>query len=520
MRRATSLVGWLVVVLVGAGILGLVYGFSITPRLESGQRVVDSLSPAFTDDAAQGDRAGINFLSTSVNTLDPIVTAQGGAAAEVPELVSFVSAKTGLPQEQVLATLQQKFPHTTALLQAVPLTSIDAEIPALVEFLAAALHTTPDDVLATLKQNFPGIHQAVTALPTVTKGWDAVPGTENLTRFDGTPVRTAPEVRDYFSADVIPVVEKNTTNMQQLRDDYPRVDAFPMILTVVGALALGVGVLMLLLSIITKRGRAIQATAWTAVFLVGAVVFGMVFAFGLFTRLAGGHYLVSDATPVFTDTRLAGDQASIKYVGSVIDMADPIVTADGGAAAEVPKLIAFVGDRTGLPDTKVLAVLQQRFPHTTALLQAIPLSAVTEELPQLVAFLGAALNLSPAEVGKALNTNFPHLAQAIAYLPTVTSGWNNVPGTKAGSQMNTAVGVRDYFAETVIPALAANQKDFQELNGHWPPLILVAPLLVAISVVVMLWSGIFFFAALGVGRWQTAPDTFQETKGRVPAHLG
>jgi hypothetical protein len=521
MRRATSLVGWLVVVLVGAGILGLVYGFKITPRLQAGQRVVDSLDPAFTAEAAAGDRAGINFLSTSVNTLDPIVTPRGGAASEVPKLVSFVSTQTGLSQEQVLATLQEKFPHTTALLQAIPLTSVNNEIPGLVKFLATTLNTTPDGVLAALKQNFPHIYQAVTTLPTVTKGWENVPGTGQLTRFDDvTAVRSLPQVRDYYSSDVIPVVENNTTNMKQLHDWYPRVDAFPMILTVVGALAFGLGLLMVVFSLVTRRGRGIRMVAWTAVFVVGAAVFGMVFAFGLFTRLGGGNQLLSDATPVFANGRIAADQASIAYVGAVVDMADPIVTPAGGASSEVPKLVSFVGDKAGLSDAEVLAALQENFPHTTALLQAIPLTSVTAELPELVSFLGTVLHLSPAQVGAALNANFPHLAQAIAYLPTVTNGWNNVPGTATGSQMHTAVGVKDYFAKTVIPALAANEEDFAELNGHWPPLILVAPLLFTIAAVVMLWSLGFLIATWGVGPWQTAPGVKESPAPKVPAHVG
>ena len=523
MRRATALIGWLVVVIVGAGVLGLVYGFSIPSRLQAGQRVVDSLTPAFTDDAAKGDRAGINFLSTSVNTLDPIVTPKGGAASEVPQLVSFVSTKTGLSQEQVLAALQQKFPHTTALLQAIPLTSVNDEIPGLVQFLATTLHTDQNGVLTALKQNFPGIYQSVTNLPTVTKGWDAVPGTDNLTRFNGAPVRTTSDVRDYYSSDVIPVVEKNTTNMAQLHDWSPKVDAFPMILTVVGALAFGLGLLMVVFSLATRRGRGVQMTAWVAVFLVGAVVFGMVFGFRLFVRLGGADDLLADATPVFTDARIAGDAATISYVGSVVDMADPIVTDAGGASSEVPKLVAFVSGKTGLTDTEVLGALKDKFPHTTALLLAIPLSSVTAELPQLVSFLGTALNLTPAQVGAALNTNFPHLAQAITYLPTVTSGWNAVPGTAASSPMHTAVGVKDYFAKTVVPALAANKADFTELNGHWPPLVLVAPLLFAISAVVMIWAGIFFFVALGLGRWRTGPGQYVPavgSGGRSAAHVG
>jgi hypothetical protein len=520
MRRATSLVGWLVVVLVGVGVLGLVYGFSLYPRLQAGQRVVDTLSPAFTPQAAAGDRAGIDFLSTSVNTLDPIVTANGGAAAEVPALITFVSGKTGLSQSQVLAALQQKFPHTTALLQTLPLTSVSDEVPGLVQFLATTLNTNQDTVLATLKRDFPATYQAITALPEVTKGWDAVPGTESLTRFSGQPVRSASQVRDYYSGDVVPVVERNTTNMARLHDWSPKIDFFPILLTVVGGLATGLGLLMVVFSVVTKRGRGIRMVAWTAVFAVGAIVFGLVFGLGLFARLGGGYHLVEDATPVFTQARIAGDQASIGFVSSVIDMADPIVTADGGAAAEVPKLVGLVSSKTGLTSTQVLDALRQKFPHTTALLQAIPLSAVSDELPGLVPFLSTALKVTPDAVNAALAANFPHLAQAITNLPKVTAGWKAVPGTQPGSQMHTAVGVRDYFGGTVVPALVQTRADFAELNGHWPPLNLVAPLLVAVGAVVMLWAVVFFYLSWRSGQGRATPGKYQAAGVKPPAHTG
>jgi hypothetical protein len=46
----------------------------------------------------------------------------------------------------------------------------------------------------------------------------------------------------------------------------------------------------------------------------------------------------------------------------------------------VPKLIAFVSQQTGLSQKAVVAALAKNFPHTLALLQAIPLSSVTAEL--------------------------------------------------------------------------------------------------------------------------------------------
>ena len=69
------------------------------------------------------------------------------------------------------------------------------------------------------------------------------------------------------------------------------------------------------------------------------------------------------------------------------------MAAHGGAAAEVPKLIAFVSQKTGLSQAAVVAALQKNFPHTTALLETIPLSSVTAELPGLLAFLEKTLHV-------------------------------------------------------------------------------------------------------------------------------
>ena len=41
------------------------------------------------------DPAGITIISRAADTLNPIVTPKGGAAAEVPKLVAFVSKQTG-----------------------------------------------------------------------------------------------------------------------------------------------------------------------------------------------------------------------------------------------------------------------------------------------------------------------------------------------------------------------------------------------------------------------------------------
>ena len=87
-----------VVVGVGVGVVALVLVLSLVPRVSNGQKLLDALRPANTAARVQGDRAGITMVSAIVDTEDPIMTPQGGAAAEVPKLIAFVSQKTGLSQ--------------------------------------------------------------------------------------------------------------------------------------------------------------------------------------------------------------------------------------------------------------------------------------------------------------------------------------------------------------------------------------------------------------------------------------
>src|SRR5581483_2816064 len=134
-----------------------------------------------------------------------IMTPAGGAAAEVPKLIAFVSEKTGLSQAAVLGLLQRNFPHTTALLQALPLSAVTAELPSVVKTLGAAALPL-----------IPRLGQTITAAPAVTAGWDNIPGTGGLTRFDGSAVHTAPQLATYLSKDVVPVLETQRANFAKL----------------------------------------------------------------------------------------------------------------------------------------------------------------------------------------------------------------------------------------------------------------------------------------------------------------
>lgn len=239
----------------------------------------------------------------------------------------------------------------------------------------------------------------------------------------------------------------------------------------------------------TTKLRSSQSRAWLVVALVGVIVVVLVLALGLFSRLGAGQDVLDEARPAFTEERVAGSRAGIRMVSQIVDLADPITTRSGGAAAEVPKLVAFLSEQTGLSPAQVLATLEREFPHTTALLQTLPLSSVTEELPGVVSFL------TPAVVDAA-----PNLSQSVLALRAVTEGWNNVPGTREltrfdGSRVKSVPDVRSYFAGDVIPVLEREQSDFQDLERPFPPLNVFPPLLLAVGLLVVIYGLIMAFLA-------------------------
>jgi hypothetical protein len=499
MRATHAFLSWLVVALVGVFVVAVVAGVSLLPRLNAANRVLTNGAPAFAAQRVAGDRAGVTMISHAVNTLDPIVTPRGGAAAEVPQLVAFVSQKTGLSQKAVLTALAKNFPHTTALLEAIPLTAVTAEIPHLVAFLAATLHASPAQVLAGLKASYPALYQSITELPFVTGGWQNVPGTAQLTRFNGKPVHSVPQVRDYFSSDVIPVLETQQTHFRALAGTDGVAFIAPLLLTV-GIIVIIFGVAMALFA---RKGlpRELAGAAWGVVIAVGAAIIVVVFALSLFPRLDGGQNLLDNATPAFSQARVQGDQASMVMVGHVVNFAAPVVTPAGGATAEVPQLVAGVAKQTHLPQAAVLAALTKNFPHTTALLGTIPLSAVAGETPGLLSFLGTALHLTPAQVAGALKVSFPAIYQAVTQLPFVVNGWNNIPGTAQltnfnGVPVHTVPQMGAYLGTEVVPYLATERTDFQTVITTWPRLPVFPPLLLVVGIIVVLYGALMLFLTL------------------------
>jgi hypothetical protein len=507
----SAVLQWVVVLVVGVFVVAVVLGLNLIPRLNDGQKVLNAARPAFASDRLTGTRAGINIISKDVDTADPIMNPQGGAAAEVPKLVAFVSQKTGLSQAQVLAALQKNFPHTTALLQTIPLSSVTAELPGLLAFLEKTLHVSQAQLIAALKTSFPALAQAITNLPTVTTGWDQIPNINGLTRFDGTPVQTVPQLRTYFSSDLIPVLETQQSNFKSL-DGTTSVDWIAPLLLIVGLVVIVFAVVMIWLNLRGRASRGLAVAGASVVLVVGVGVVVLVLGISLIPRTGNGQKLLDALRPANDAARVQDDRAGIAMVSAIVDTEDPIMTSKGGAAAEVPKLIAFVSQKTGLSQAQVVAALQKNFPHTTALLETIPLSSVTAELPGLLAFLEKTLHVSQAQLLAALKTSFPALAQAITNLPAVTSGWDNVQGIDGatrfdGTPVKTVPDVRTYFSSDLIPVLETQRGNYEKLVSS-SNINFIGPLVLIVGIIVILYGLLMLFLAL---RLEPAPGTAPET---------
>jgi hypothetical protein len=481
---------WLVVALVGLIVVLLVFALQLIPRLTGAQKLINAADPALTDARVAGDRAGINFISKYVDTADPLVTAKGGGAGEVGTLIGIVKKKTGISDVQILAALKKEAPHTTALLQSLPFSDITKELPGLQAFLAKTLKLKPDELQAALTKNFPHLSQTLAALAPVTGGWNDVPGLEKMTRFDGkTAVKTVPELRDYFSADLVTAVEKNRADFQKVSDK-GGVGYIPWLLLAVGGVVLLFGLLMAVRAKSSTPGKG----PWAIVVIVGVVIIGLVLGLSYFDRLGAADNVIDNLKPAFTKDRVNGDAAGIAMVHQTVLFGDPIATVKGGGSSEVPKLVAFVSKQSGLSSAQVLAALTEQAPKLTAVLQAIPLQAVSNEVPHLLGFLSATLKLPGDKLLEALRANTPGLAQALENVTAVTTGWNDIPGTEKLTRFDGRTPVRtmaaldDYFREDVIPVLPAQRAHFDKLANTWPPVTYFPPLLIVVGLLVVLYG--------------------------------
>jgi hypothetical protein len=494
----SGLLQWVIVLGVGVLVVTLILGLNLVPRLNAGQKVLNGARPAFQTQSLKADVAGINFISTNVNMANPIVQPAGGGASEIPALVNYAAKQLHTTPANALAAIQKNFPHTAALLGALPLSNVTAEVPKLIAFLSTTLKLPPAQVESALATNFPALTQAITNLPAVTNDWNNVPGLNGMTDFNGKPIKTVPELRDYFKNQLIPAVAAQQKNFQSLDGTSAVNWIAPALLVIAGI------VIVFALAMIARnfggnvpRGEALVTAA--VVPIVGVVVVALVLGLSLIPRTSNGQKLLDGLAPAFTAQRVAGDRAGVNYVGTIIKTEDPIMTPAGGAAGEVPKLIAFVSSKTGLTQAQVLAALQTNFPAVTSLLKALPLSAVGNEIPAIVKLLGPG-------VVKAV----PTLSLTIVNTPAVTNGWNNVPGltgatTFNGKPIKTAPDVQNYFSGDVIPVLENQERNYHKLTST-SKINFIGPLVLIIGIVVIIYGILMLVLAAWLPRRSGRPQ--------------
>jgi hypothetical protein len=492
-----------VVLVVGVLVVTLVLGLNLISRLDDGQKVLNAAQPAFAAQRVAGDRAGINIVGEDANLANPIINAQGGAAAEVPQLISFVSKQTKIPPTAVEAALQKNFPHVLALLQTIPLSAVTAEEPGLLAFLEKTLHLSAAQLIGALEKSFPALAEALTNLPTVTNGWDRISNIGGLTLFGGKPVQSVPELATYFSGDVIPVLQHQQGNFESL-DGTSTVNWIAPLLLILGLVVIVFALAMIALNLRGPLPRAVRIGSASVVAVVGVGVVILVLALSLLPRLTHGQNLLDALAPLNTPARVHGDRAGITMVTAIANLENPIMNAQGGAAAEVPQLISFVSKQTKIPPTAVEAALQKNFPHTLALLQTLPLSSVSAEIPGLFAFLEKALHVTQAQLVAALTTNFPAITQAIVNLTPVVNGWDDVPGTAGftnnnGAPVRTVPEVVSYFSNELIPVLEKQRLDYAHLVST-SDINFLGPLVLIIGLIVIVYGLLMVFLA-----WQTEP---------------
>ena len=252
-RRATNYppgkLAWFGVVAIGVVLALIVGALQYVQRLNGAETVISRLAPAFEQPRVEGLRAGTDLTVQAVRFGDPIMTRAGGAAREYPRLVALVAERSGLSRAQVRGRLARAAPRTTALLEAIPLSDAAKEVPHLLAVLSRRLDLRDGRLGRTLRKRTPGLTQTLLALRPVTSGWEQIPGTEGLERFDGvTPVRSLPAFADYLDRDVVPVLESEREHFDTLADPWPPAGYLGWLLLGVGLLVAIYGLAMMFLA--------------------------------------------------------------------------------------------------------------------------------------------------------------------------------------------------------------------------------------------------------------------------------
>ena len=483
---------WLGVALVGFVVVALVLVLSLVPRLSSGQQVIESAKPAFTDERLAGTRAGVDLLSRYVDLVDPLLTARGGGHSEFRSLVRLVRRSLGVSTDQARKILRREAPHIEALARALPLERVADEIPVLTAYLATTLAVSEDELAAILEQSFPRIAQTLATMPTVTDAWNDVPGMEGLTRLSrDKPVRTVPGLRKYLRDDVVALMHEHRENFQGLASR-GGIGYIPYLLLIVGLGLLVYGVLQARRATVTAPGTV----SWSVVVAVGVVLIALVVIGQFFPRLAGGQKLTTDFEPVFTQQRVDATAIGLDTVHEAIVLGNPIMTRRGGVALETPQLYRFVAGRTGRSPGDVRRALSRRAPHTIALLDALPLTRVADEVPRLIDYLARALRVPRARVVRLLRRRAPRLTRALLAAPAVTAGWNDIRGAgeltrfDGTTPVQTMAAFDDYLRQDVVPVLVRERAHFATFAGGRLPIDTLAPALLIAGIAVMLYGGV------------------------------
>lgn len=472
------------------GFVVAVLALALGPRLGDGQRLLDRAEPAFADERVAGTRAGTAFVAGYVDVLDPLVTPRSRAGSDARALVRLVARRARTSNAGARALLRREAPHVEALTRAAPLTAIaDAELPRLIAFLAATLTLTEDDLRAVLEQEFPRIEQTLRALLDVTGGWRDVPGIEGLERFDGTPVRSAPQLRDYLRADLVPALVERRADVQTAAGG-ASVKPLGTILLLGGIALLAFGLLNAWLSKSAPSGRI----AWGTVVGIGTVLVVLVVVLQALPRASAAQAAVDGLDPVFAAPRVEGLRNGVDTLHGAIQFGDPIMTRGGGAAAELPRLLRFVSQRTGLTSAQLRRSLEARTPRTLALLDALPLSSVGREMPRLVGDLARRSGRSGRRIEAEIARAAPRLSRTLLGLGDVSVGWNMLPGMGAmtrfdGTPVRTTAVFDDYLREDLAPTIVAGRPEFDAFSGGVPPIGALAPLLLCIGLLTALYGG-------------------------------
>ncbi|MBA3748805.1 MAG: hypothetical protein H0W96_15135 [Solirubrobacterales bacterium] len=481
---------WLGVALAGVLLVALVIGLGMLPRLGAGQEVIDAAKPAMTDAAVAGELAATKLLAQYVDLADPLATRRGGGDKEFEKLVALISRRTGASRRRARAVLKREAPHTESLLRALPFSGVVDERARLTRFLSRTMNVDEETLQDDIARNFPRLFQTLSELPNVTSGWYDVPGIEGMTRFDGsTRVQSMPGVGDYLRDDLVKTAAEQKDRFGYLAG-WGGIGSIPILLLVIGVVAAGFGLLQARRATEYPPGRL----AWRIVIAIGVLLIVLVAALQYFPRLDGADKMITKLEPAFEQPRVEGLRAGTDLVVQAVRFGDPIATEQGGAADEYPKLLTYVAERSGLNRRQVRRRLQRAAPRTTALLHAIPLSAVAAEVPHLTAILSRKLGTRGDRLIATLRKRTPGLAQAILVVGPVTSGWNEIPGTGELERFDGVTPVRslpafaDYLDRDVVAVFEGQRDHFEALADGWPPLVAFPGIVLGFGVLIVIYG--------------------------------